>query len=62
MPSVHFRDHGRALVAWCDGHVSAELPDKVGDDYAVNKSPLGSIGWFGPTTNNGYWNPAYTGN
>src|SRR5688500_15654585 len=30
VPSVHFRHHGRANVAWCDGHVTAELPAELG--------------------------------
>ena len=61
-PSVHFRDHGRALVAWCDGHVTAELPTQLGGtDYYGGNSAVDNIGWFGPSTNNGYWNPAYTG-
>jgi len=61
-PSVHFRAHGRALVAWCDGHVSAELPAQLGGaDYYGGNSAKANIGWFGPSDNNGYWNPAYTG-
>ncbi len=61
-PSVHFRDHGRALIAWCDGHVTAELPTQSGgSDYYGGNSAQNNIGFFGPTTNNGYWNPAYTG-
>ncbi len=61
-PSVHFRDHGRALIAWCDGHVTAELPAQLGGvDYYGGNSAQEKIGWFGPTDNNGYWNPAYTG-
>jgi prepilin-type N-terminal cleavage/methylation domain-containing protein len=61
-PSVHFRDHGRALVAWCDAHVSAELPAQLGGtDYYGGNSQQSEIGFFGPTANNGYWNPAYTG-
>jgi prepilin-type N-terminal cleavage/methylation domain-containing protein/prepilin-type processing-associated H-X9-DG protein len=60
--SVHFRDNGRALVAWCDGHVTAELPSQLGTtDYYGGNSTKSEIGWFGPTDNNGYWNPAYTG-
>lgn len=61
-PSMHFRDHGRALIAWCDGHVSAELPTQLGgSDYYGGNSAQANIGFFGPTANNGYWNPAYTG-
>jgi prepilin-type N-terminal cleavage/methylation domain-containing protein/prepilin-type processing-associated H-X9-DG protein len=61
-PSVHFRDHGRALIAWCDGHVTAELPTQLGGtDFYGGNSAQDNIGWFGPADNNGYWNPAYTG-
>jgi len=60
--SVHFRDHGRALVAWCDGHVTAELPAQLdGVNLYGGNSTQDNIGWFGPSDNNGYWNPAYTG-
>ena len=58
-PSVHFRANGKALVAWCDGHVTAE--SKV--DRPDGSNPYGgdaeaqNLGWFGPDTNNGYWNP-----
>lgn len=56
--SVHFRHRGLAHVAWCDGHVSAELPmqidggNRYGGDAAKHK-----IGWFGPEKENGFWNP-----
>lgn len=57
-PSVHFRHGGRANVAWCDGHVSAEAPSRLG---AINlyggDAATAMIGWFGPEANNGYWNP-----
>lgn len=42
-PSLHFRHRGRAHVAWCDGHVTAEeltLPHSQGFT-ALN------VGWFG---------------
>ncbi|RYD83473.1 MAG: prepilin-type N-terminal cleavage/methylation domain-containing protein [Verrucomicrobiaceae bacterium] len=59
--SVHFRHRGTANVAWCDGHVSAEHPSRI--DHA-NKyggdAKKNNIGWFGPTDNNGYWNPRYS--
>lgn len=51
-PSIHFRHSGRALVAWCDGHVSAETmsftesPNVYGGDNERLK-----IGWFGPDSN-----------
>jgi prepilin-type processing-associated H-X9-DG protein len=58
-PSVHFRVNGKALVAWCDGHVTAEAPEErpegtnpyggVASEHALN--------WFGPDAENGFWNP-----
>ena len=47
-PSVHFRHAGCANIAWADGHVSAELPERLG-----NKKFL--IGWVGKSENNGVW-------
>ena len=59
-PSVHFRANGRALIAWCDGHVTAELPGKLGgSDYYGGNSAKQQIGWFGPERDNGYWNPDF---
>jgi prepilin-type N-terminal cleavage/methylation domain-containing protein/prepilin-type processing-associated H-X9-DG protein len=59
-PSVHFRANGKALVAWCDGHVTAEPPSVLGGtDYYGGNSAQEKIGWFGPVDNNGYWNPDY---
>ena len=58
-PSVHFRFDGKALVAWCDGHVSYEAPTTQG----AETNPHGGVaegkqlGWFGPEAENGYWNP-----
>jgi len=61
-PSVHFRFRGKALVAWCDGRVSQELPSKLGGtEYYGGDSVREKIGWFGPSEQNGYWNPDYTG-
>ncbi len=61
-PSVHFRANGKALVAWCDGHVTAEAPSQLGgSDYYGGNSAKSFIGWFGPLENNGYWNPDYSG-
>jgi prepilin-type N-terminal cleavage/methylation domain-containing protein/prepilin-type processing-associated H-X9-DG protein len=61
-PTTHFRFNGKALVAWCDGHVTLEEPNDAytgwnayGDDNDKFR-----VGWFGPTDNNGYWNPHYT--
>jgi prepilin-type N-terminal cleavage/methylation domain-containing protein/prepilin-type processing-associated H-X9-DG protein len=63
-PSVHFRFGGKALVAWCDGHVSAESPNPAawpGPNYYGGDNRAAAVGWFGPTEANGYWNPKYTG-
>jgi prepilin-type processing-associated H-X9-DG protein len=57
-PSVHFRHHGLANVAWCDGHVTAEKPTVLpsGNFYGGDNEKY-KIGWFGPSAQNGYWNP-----
>lgn len=58
-PSLHFRFNGKAIVSWCDGHISFETRE----DRAVGSNPYGgdatkqNLGWFGPDENNGYWNP-----
>jgi prepilin-type N-terminal cleavage/methylation domain-containing protein/prepilin-type processing-associated H-X9-DG protein len=58
-PSVHFRFRGKAIVAWCDGHVSMETRE----ERDVGYNPHGGdpadhgLGWFGPDEENGYWNP-----
>lgn len=63
-PTVHFRANGKALVAWCDGHVSAEASNGS-DDHGANPHGGDShdfdLGWFGPEEDNGYWNPRRTG-
>lgn len=61
-PSLHFRFDGKALVSWCDGHVSVEALE----ERSVGSNPYGgdakkeSLGWFGPDKDNGYWNPDAT--
>jgi prepilin-type N-terminal cleavage/methylation domain-containing protein/prepilin-type processing-associated H-X9-DG protein len=61
-PSVHFRANGKALVGWCDGHVTAETQNSTtGPNYYGGNNQQSKIGWFGPTENNGYWNPNYNG-
>ncbi|HAL91960.1 MAG TPA: hypothetical protein DCM68_02915 [Verrucomicrobia bacterium] len=45
-PSIHFRHRGRAGVAWCDGHVSAETMDR-----SDGRSAGHDLGWFGPEDN-----------
>jgi prepilin-type processing-associated H-X9-DG protein len=56
--SVHFRHGGKANVAWCDGHVSAEPPSQLdkGNAYGGDAEKW-KIGWFGPSERNGYWRP-----
>jgi len=58
-PSLHFRANGRALVAWCDGHVSLEKPARLGGpNYYGGKNEEHQIGWIGPEQENGFWNPS----
>ncbi|MCP5532498.1 MAG: prepilin-type N-terminal cleavage/methylation domain-containing protein [Akkermansiaceae bacterium] len=59
-PSVHFRANGKAIVAWCDGHVSTEVSNGVAGGANPHGGDAGELelGWFGPDDNNGYWNPA----
>lgn len=60
-PSTHFRFNGKALVAWCDGHISSEKMDTrpVGTNPHGGDAERQMLGWFGPDENNGWWNPAY---
>ena len=60
-PTVHFRFRGQALVAWCDGHVSAEKMQERGDGDNPHGGDADAhhLGWFGPDAGNGFWNPAY---
>lgn len=63
-PSVHFRFGGHALVAWCDGRVSAERPNESawpGPNYYGGDNRQSDVGWFGPVEANGYWNPYFPG-
>lgn len=57
-PSVHFRHKGRANVAWCDGHVTAEEATQFGglNEYGGDAQKW-QIGWFGETSGNGPWDP-----
>lgn len=58
-PTVHFRFRGKALVAWCDGRVTAEASDPR--DLGINphhgNAARHNLGWFGPDAQNGFWNP-----
>lgn len=57
-PSVHFRFNGRALIAWCDGHVTEEIPSgKSSTNFYGGDNATARIGFCGPTENNGWWNP-----
>ena len=61
-PSTHFRFNGKALVAWCDGHVGAEAPNPdawPGRNTYRGDNRKALVGWFGPIDANGYWNPHY---
>ena len=50
-PTIHFRHRGRANVAWCDGHVSAEPLARTGPPWDSRQ-----LGWFGPD-DNGLFDP-----
>jgi prepilin-type N-terminal cleavage/methylation domain-containing protein len=56
-PTVHFRFRGKALIAWCDGHISTERPEESDTNYYGGDNKRWSIGFFGPAEENGYWNP-----
>ncbi len=57
-PTVHFRFNGRALIAWCDGHVSEELPTgKAETNFYGGSNTTSKIAFCGPAENNGWWNP-----
>lgn len=58
-PSVHFRANGKALIAWCDGSVSAESRNssRGGDNPHGGDPENHALGWCGPEENNGWWNP-----
>lgn len=57
-PSVHFRFNGKALIAWCDGHVTEEVrASDHGENYYGGDNESAQIGFCGPTENNGWWNP-----
>jgi prepilin-type N-terminal cleavage/methylation domain-containing protein/prepilin-type processing-associated H-X9-DG protein len=57
-PSVHFRFNGRALIAWCDGHVTEEIRSgKSATNFYGGDNEADQFGFCGPTDNNGWWNP-----
>ena len=52
-PTIHFRHTGRAIVAWCDGHVSSERMTFTTDGanaYGGDNREK-DMGWFGPQNN-----------
>lgn len=57
-PSIHFRFGGKALVAWCDGHISLESPTPSSTvNYYGGSNEKFNIGFTGPNYKNGWWNP-----
>lgn len=57
-PSIHFRAGGKAIVAWCDGHITLEEPnDFKNTNFYGGQNAKHQIGWFGPEEENGWWNP-----
>lgn len=57
-PSIHFRFGGKALIAWCDGHISAEKSSSQGAaEFYGGDSAAQQIGFIGPSADNGHWNP-----
>lgn len=57
-PTVHFRFSGKALIAWCDGHITLETPaDTAATNFYGGDNAKFGIGFFGPSEDNGYWNP-----
>lgn len=60
-PTVHFRFQGRALVAWGDAHITFEVPNEASTAWNVygDDNSMFSVGWFGPTEWNGFWNPKF---
>ena len=56
--SMHFRHNGKANVAWCDGHVTAEAYTVLdGKNIYWGDEKKFTLGWFGSSVNNGYWHP-----
>ena len=57
-PSVHFRFNGKALIAWCDGHVTEEIRSgKSSTNFYGGDNQSDQFGFCGPAENNGWWNP-----
>ncbi|AHF93210.1 type II secretory pathway, pseudopilin PulG [Opitutaceae bacterium TAV5] len=56
IPSLHFRHGGKAHIAWCDGHVTAEKPT-VNTSYVDETWRKLNIGHIDPLLYNGKFNP-----
>lgn len=57
-PSVHFRFNGKALIAWCDGHISEVTRwEDSSTNFYGGDNDAADIGFCGPAENNGWWNP-----
>lgn len=57
-PSVHFRFNRKALIGWCDGHVTEEFKTgKSNTNFYGGDNEAANIGFCGPSENNGWWNP-----
>ena len=53
-PSIHFRHHRAANVAWCDAHVSPHIRTFSWSSGFYEGDPADyAIGWFGRTDDNG---------
>ncbi len=51
-PSIHFRHHKKANIAWTDAHVTAEKMARYdGLDEDVRNAVQMDIGWFEPMDN-----------
>jgi prepilin-type N-terminal cleavage/methylation domain-containing protein/prepilin-type processing-associated H-X9-DG protein len=52
-PSIAFRHHGMANIAWADGHVSAELLAFSNISYGLTAAQVRvvGVGWFGSDRN-----------
>ena len=52
-PSIHFRHHGTANIAWCDGHVSRKTRTfSWSSGFYAGDPERFNIGWFGETDDN----------
>ena len=55
-PSIHFRHHEAANVAWCDGHVDRRVLTCTWSSGIYVGDPADfDVGWFGQDDDNGYF-------